>query len=60
MILKLKRINFTGIEDVDIKNVLVSKKISFGEKAINILLVTCVMIIKLKHCIQCFLKWVHM
>ena len=36
-------------EDVDINNLLVSSKISFGEKAINTLLLTCMMIIKLSH-----------
>ena len=35
--------------DVDIEKVLVSKKVSFDEKTINILLVTCIMIIKLSH-----------
>ena len=34
------------LEDVDINNVLVSNKISFGEKSINAFLVAC-MIIKL-------------
>ena len=54
MWLKLKNINFTAInapfflEDLDIENVWVSNKISFGEKAtIDTLLVTCIMIIKL-------------
>ena len=41
---------------VDIGKVLVSNKISYNEKAINTLLVTCIMIIKLSHYIQCFLK----
>ena len=36
-------------EDRDIKKVLVSKKISSGENAINTLLVTCIMMIKLSH-----------
>ena len=37
---------------VDIEKVLVSNKISFGEKkTISTLLVTCIMIIKLSHCI---------
>ena len=36
-------------KDVDIEKVLVSKKISFGEKPTNTLLVTCIMIIKLRH-----------
>ena len=36
--------------DVDIEKVLVSNKISFGEKkTISTLLVTCIMIIKLSH-----------
>ena len=37
------------LEHVDIENVLVSKKISSGEKTINTLFVTCMMIIKLNH-----------
>ena len=41
---------------VDIGKVLVSNKISYNEKTINTLLVTCIMIIKLSHYIQCFLK----
>ena len=41
---------------VDIGKVLVSNKISYNEKAINTLLVTCIMIIKLSHYLQCFLK----
>ena len=36
-------------KDVDIEKELVSNKISFGEKTITTLLVTCVMIIKLNH-----------
>ena len=32
-----------------IEKVLISNKISFGEKAISTLLVTCIMIIKLNH-----------
>ena len=36
-------------KDVDIEKELVSNKISFGEKIITTLLVTCVMIIKLNH-----------
>ena len=39
------------LKDADIEKVLVSNKISFGEKTINTLLVTCIMIIKLNHCI---------
>ena len=35
------------LNDVDIEKVLLSIKISFGEKTINTLLVTCIMIIKL-------------
>ena len=37
------------LEDVNINNILVSNKISSGEKAINALLVTCIMIMKLSH-----------
>ena len=37
------------LKDVNIAKVLVSKKISFGEKVINTLLITCIMIIKLSH-----------
>ena len=36
-------------KDVDIEKELVSNKISFGEKTITTLLVTCVMIKKLNH-----------
>ena len=36
-------------KDVDIEKELVSNKISFGEKTLTTLLVTCVMIIKLNH-----------
>ena len=45
-ILKVTKINFTAIrlpfflKDVGIEKVLVSKKISFGKKTINILLLT--------------------
>ena len=42
--------------DVDTEKVLVSSKISFGEKTVNTLLVTCIMITNLSHYIQCFLK----
>ena len=42
------------LKDVDIEKVLVSNKISFGEKNINPLLPTCIMVIKLRHYIQCF------
>ena len=48
------------LRDVDIEKVLVSHKISFGEK--NTLLVTCRMIVKLRHYIKCFLnktKWMY-
>ena len=38
------------LRDVDIDKVLVSNKISCGKKSINTLLVTCIMIIKLNHC----------
>ena len=37
------------LKDVDIEKVLVSKKISFGEKTMNTLLVTCMRIIKSHH-----------
>ena len=37
------------LKDVDIEKVLVSYKIYSGEKTINTLLVTCIMIIKLSH-----------
>ena len=66
MILKLKKKNFTAIKilfclgDVDINHVLVSIKIYFGEKTINTLLVTYMMIIKLNHYIKCFQKWAYM
>ena len=55
MILKLKTINLTTTkvlflyEDVDTEKALVSNKISSGEKTINTLLVTCMMIIKLNY-----------
>ena len=42
--------------DVGIEKVLVSKKSSFGEKTVSTLLVTCIMIIKLGHYMQCFLR----
>ena len=38
---------FGGNEDTE--KVLVSNKISFGEKTMNTLLVTCIMVIKLNH-----------
>ena len=53
--IEIEKINFTGIrllffkKDVDIEKVLVSSKISSGKKAINTLLVNCIMIIKLSH-----------
>ena len=37
------------LKDVDNEKLLVSKKMSFGKKTINISLVTCIMIIKLSH-----------
>ena len=37
------------LRDLDIEKVLVSNKVSFGEKNINTLLVTSLMIIKLSH-----------
>ena len=52
-ILRLKKINFTTIRDVplrdvDIEKVLVFNKISFGEKkTIGTLLVTCIIMINL-------------
>ena len=60
MILKLKKkTNFTYrhkspsfLKDVDIEKVLVSAKISSGEKTISALLVTCIIIIKLNHYIK--------
>ena len=68
MILKLKNINFTTIkvlfflENVNIENVLVSNKISSGEKkkTKNSLLVTCMMIIKLNNYIYCLWIGAHM
>ena len=49
------------LEDVDLDNVLISSKISFGKKKLkNTLLVTCVMIIKLNHYIKCFRRRVGM
>ena len=39
----------TFFGDVDIEKELVSNKISFGEKTIITLVVTCIMVIKLKH-----------
>ena len=38
------------LRDANNKKVLASNKISFGEKTIITLLVTCIMIIKLSHC----------
>ena len=52
-ILKLKKVDFIAIRsflgDADIEKVLVSKKIAFGGKTINTLLVTCIMVIKFNH-----------
>ena len=55
-ILKLKKKRFYHLKtpiflgDADVEKVLVSNKISFGEKkTISTLLVTCIMIIKLNH-----------
>ena len=39
------------LRDLDSEKVLVSNKISLGEKTIITLLVTCIMIIELNHCI---------
>ena len=51
--LNLKNINTTDLKilflDVDIDNVLVSKKISSCKKAVNTKLVTYMMVIKLNH-----------
>ena len=60
-ILKLKKIFYrkktsVTLRDVDIEKVLVSVKIPFGDENINTLLVTYIMIIKLSHYMQCFLK----
>ena len=51
VILKLEKINFAAKKvvnvvkkDVDIERVLVSNRVSFGEKTVNILLVICTMI----------------
>ena len=57
MLLKMENVAFTAtkvlffLEDVDIKNKLLSKKMSSGEKNYRYftLLVTCMMIIKLSH-----------
>ena len=49
------------LKDVDIEKVLVSNKIPFGEEnTIDTLLVTCMMVINLRHHKQCFLKQAHM
>ena len=48
------------LKDVCIKKVLVSNKISFGEKTLNTSLGNFITIIKLSHYIQCFLKEVLM
>ena len=37
------------LEDLDIEKILVSNKISFGEKTIRTLLVACIMVVKLNH-----------
>ena len=44
------------LNSVDIAKVLLSNRIFSTEKTISTLLVTCIMIIKLSHYIQCFLK----
>ena len=49
-----KKKNFATIrpiflEDLDIEKILVSNKISFGEKTIRTLLVACIMVVKLNH-----------
>ena len=47
---------FYFLKQCNIEKVLLSTNISFGKKTINTSLVTCIMIIKLSHYIQCFLK----
>ena len=42
------------LEDVDTENLIVFKENYSGKKTMNNLLVTCIMIIKLIHCMQCF------
>ena len=42
-------LNSYFLGDVDIKNIIVSNNISFGEKVKKTLLVTCMMIMKLSH-----------
>ena len=37
------------LEDLDIEKILVSNKISFGEKTIRTLLVACIMVVMLNH-----------
>ena len=37
------------LEDLDIEKILVSNKISFGEKTIRTLLFACIMVVKLNH-----------
>ena len=37
------------LKDVDVQKVLVSNEISFSEKNLSTLLVTCIMIVKLSH-----------
>ena len=44
-------VNSYFLGDVDIKNIIVSNNISFGEKVKKTLLVTCMMIMKLSHSI---------
>ena len=46
--------NLFLLEDVDTYNKLASNKISSGKKTVNTLLLTCMMIIKLSHYLQCF------
>ena len=47
---------FYFLKQCNIEKVLLSTNISFGKETINTSLVTCIMIIKLNHYIQCFLK----
>ena len=55
-ILSFANIEIEKNEDAVIEKVLVSKKVSLGEKTINTFLATCIMMIKLSRYIQCFLK----
>ena len=61
--IEIEKISFTAIKvlffkkDVYIEKVLVSKKISYGEKKnVSTLLFTCIVVMKLSHYIKYFLK----